>query len=94
MTKRASKLWFIPMSVIERSEQQCRHSFVGRADVALRTLTLWSKNTMRHYRFRNARPAPAHYAYLAERASVPLYFAKVILPASRKNYFRPAPEGT
>jgi hypothetical protein len=72
------------MEVIEQSERRCRHSFVAHADVALRgtTLTLWSKNTMKHYRFRNARHALAHDAILAERNTVPDYFSKVILPAA------------
>lgn len=75
--------WMIPMDIIIQSEKHARQSFVsGNADIALRgtTLTLFSKNTLRCYRFRNACPMPAHYAYLAERKTVPNYFSKVILP--------------
>ena len=76
-----AKAWLIPMTVIVESERRAGTSFVARAAAkAVRgtTVTLWSKNTMRCYRFRNARRCSDRFAYIAERNAVPGYFSEVI----------------
>lgn len=70
--------WIIPMDVIERS--MMNSFFIGEAGFRGNTITLYSKNTMKNYRFRNAKKSINQFAYIAERNSVPNYFKKVILP--------------
>lgn len=67
------KKWFIPCDVIER------HPY-SSFQKDMRTLSLYSKNTMQYYLFFNCEPVSTHRAYTGLRGKVPNYFRNVIHP--------------